>query len=119
MSTSVCWELTCDGLMYCPGKVKTLIRLTLQKLEISAGSMGHLACKGFSFLATVNTNKSFRNWCRYAIEKLKQWAGMVGTVSKISAFRPKGPQFDPRLCWELTGDGLVSSLGGVKDYISA
>ena len=32
---------------------KTVIRLTLQKLEISSDSMGHLACKGFSFLASV------------------------------------------------------------------
>ena len=34
----------------CPvqGESKTLIRLTLQKLETSAGSMGHLARKGFS-----------------------------------------------------------------------
>ena len=23
------------------------------------------------------------------------WAGMVGAVGKISAFRPQGPQFDP------------------------
>ena len=30
---------------------KTLIRLTLQKLEISASSMGHYARKKFSFLA--------------------------------------------------------------------
>ena len=33
----------------CTGKSKTLIRLTLQKPEISAGSMGHLARNGFSF----------------------------------------------------------------------
>ena len=29
------------------------------------------------------------------------WAGAVGTVGKISAFRPQGPQFDPRLCQDL------------------
>ena len=23
------------------------------------------------------------------------WAGVVGTVGKISAFQPQGPQFDP------------------------
>ena len=28
-------------------------------------------------------------------------AGMVGAVGKISAFRPQGPQFDPRLCRDL------------------
>ena len=28
-------------------------------------------------------------------------AGMAGTVSKISAFRPQGPQFDPRLSQDL------------------
>ena len=35
---------------WCPvqGESKTLIRLTLQNPEISAGSMGHLAHKGFS-----------------------------------------------------------------------
>ena len=26
------------------------------------------------------------------------WAGMVGAVGKISAFRPQGPLFDSRLC---------------------
>ena len=38
----------------CPvqGESKTLIRLTLQKLEISASSMGHQAHKGFSFNPT-------------------------------------------------------------------
>ena len=29
------------------------------------------------------------------------WAGMVGAVGKISAFRPQDPQFDPRLCRDL------------------
>ena len=54
MNTSVCLELTCYELVSHPGVVqKTLIRLTLQKLEISAGSMGHLACKGFSWLSLV------------------------------------------------------------------
>ena len=27
-----------------------------------------------------------------------KWAGMVGAVGKISAFKPQGSQFDPRLC---------------------
>ena len=34
----------------------------------------------------------------YTINRLlhtRTWAGMVGAVSKISAFRPQGPQFDP------------------------
>ena len=37
----------------CPiqGESKTLIRLTLEKPEISADSMGHLARKGFSSLS--------------------------------------------------------------------
>ena len=44
---------------YCPvqGESKTLIRLTLQKPEISAGSIGHLARKGFS-LALALTYKN-------------------------------------------------------------
>ena len=49
----------------CPiqGKSKTLIRLTLQKPEISAGSMDHLAREGFSFfliifIALYNTNNA-------------------------------------------------------------
>ena len=29
---------------------------------------------------------------------LSTWAGVVGAVVKISAFRSQGPQFDPRLC---------------------
>ena len=29
------------------------------------------------------------------------WAGVVGAVGKISALRPQGPQFDPRLCRDL------------------
>ena len=29
------------------------------------------------------------------------WAGMVGAVGKITAFRPHGPQFDSRLCRDL------------------
>ena len=55
MSTSVCWELTCDGLVSCPGEVKTLIRLTLQKQELSAGSKGHLARKGLAFFSPLPT----------------------------------------------------------------
>ena len=31
----------------------------------------------------------------------KYRAGMVGAVGKISAFRPQGPQLDPRLCRDL------------------
>ena len=43
----------------CPvqGELKTLIRLTRQKLEISAGSMGSQVRKGFSYLA----NKRYTN----------------------------------------------------------
>ena len=43
----------------CPvqGESKTLIRLTLQKPEISAGSMGHLARKGFSFSLNKLVNR--------------------------------------------------------------
>ena len=35
------------------GESKTLICLTLQKPRISAGSMGHLSRKGFSFSFTM------------------------------------------------------------------
>ena len=38
-----------SGLVFRPGGVKDSHPLTLQKLEISAGSTGHLARKGFSF----------------------------------------------------------------------
>ena len=30
-----------------------------------------------------------------ARKKIMPWAGMVGTVGKIFAFRPQGPKFDP------------------------
>ena len=40
MSTSVCLELTCDGLV--SRSEKTLIHFTVQKPEISTGSMGRL-----------------------------------------------------------------------------
>ena len=36
---------------------KTLIHLTLQKPEISAGSMGHLTRKGFSFIVRIGLIK--------------------------------------------------------------
>ena len=39
------------------GDSKTLVHLTLQKLEISAGSMGHLVRKGFSFHNGVKIKK--------------------------------------------------------------
>ena len=47
MSANVCCELTCDELVP-QGESKTLILLTLQKLEISTGFMVHLAHIGFS-----------------------------------------------------------------------
>ena len=46
------WKVSREGLLkMCPiqGESKTLIRLILQKSERSAGSMGQLARKGFSF----------------------------------------------------------------------
>ena len=49
MSTSVCWELTCNGLVSRPGGVKDSHSLNTTKPEIRAGSMSHLALKGFSF----------------------------------------------------------------------
>ena len=41
---------------YCPfqEESKILIRLTVQKPEISAGSMGNMARKGFSFFIIPN-----------------------------------------------------------------
>ena len=41
---------------YCPiqRELQTLICLTLQKLEISASSMGHLAHKRFSFVYSTS-----------------------------------------------------------------
>ena len=53
MSTSVSWELTCDRLGHVRGELKTLNRLTLQKLEISAGSMGNEARKDLAFFVVV------------------------------------------------------------------
>ena len=50
MSASVCWKLTCDGLVSRPGGSKILICLTPLKPEISADSMGHLTRKGLAFL---------------------------------------------------------------------
>ena len=54
------WELTCYGLVSCPGGVKTLICLTLQKPEISTDSMDQLACKGFSFSLILYYKKTKR-----------------------------------------------------------
>ena len=36
------------------GESKTLIHLTLQKLAIIAGSMGHLACKGLKLITNFH-----------------------------------------------------------------
>ena len=52
MSTSVYWELTYNGLVSHIGGLKTLIRLTPQKPEISTGSMDHQAHKGFRLCRT-------------------------------------------------------------------
>ena len=52
MSTSVCWELTCDGLV--PPRLSSSLLVTVQKLEISAGAMGLLVRKGFN-LSLLNS----------------------------------------------------------------
>ena len=51
MSTSVCWELTCDGLVSRPREVKDFHPLNTTEIEDKRGldSMGNLACEGFSF----------------------------------------------------------------------
>ena len=75
MSTSVCWELTCDGLVYRPGESKSLICLTLWKLEISSGS-SEPQCLGKDL-----------GWKELTINKLKSWLGlyyMMGIVQKPS-----------------------------------
>ena len=50
MSTSVCWKLTGDGLVSRPGEVKDSHLLnTIQKPEISASFIVHLAREMFGF----------------------------------------------------------------------
>ena len=67
-SFSICWELTCDGLVSHPRDVNESHPLsvvkTLQKPEISAGSMGHSARKGFSLakLSKIVVEKSFKKF---------------------------------------------------------
>ena len=58
------------------GESKTLIFLILQKLQISAGSMSHLARKGFSLQQFIN-------------------GVVVGAVGKIPVPRTQGSKFDP------------------------
>ena len=50
MSTSICWELTCDGLVSHPGGVKDSDPLNTTETgdTVRAGCMGHLARKEFS-----------------------------------------------------------------------
>ena len=48
MSTSVWWELTCDGLVSHPGGVKDPHLLNTTETGESAGSMCYQARKGFS-----------------------------------------------------------------------
>ena len=54
--TSVCWELTYDGLVSHPGESKTLIHLTLQKPERNASPMGYQTRKEFSFIKAQISN---------------------------------------------------------------
>ena len=55
----------------CPiqGESKTLIGLTLQKPEISTGSMGHQALQGFSLAQLINNDTNDNN---NTINNLKQ-----------------------------------------------
>ena len=39
--------------------------------------------------------KTFLFWLKKNYNKMVEQAVMVGAVSKISAFQPQGPQFDP------------------------
>ena len=65
MSTGVCWELTCDGLVSRPRGVKDSHPLnTTLKREISARSMGLLARIGFRNL--VHYNRYFNSQSFFA-----------------------------------------------------
>ena len=51
MSTSGCWELTCDGLVSHPGEVKDSHPFNTTETEDKRLlHVGHLALKGFSLL---------------------------------------------------------------------
>ena len=60
---------------YCliQGESKTLIRLTLQKLSLSASSMGHLDRKGF------NDNKKFSSCNQSRIASINYYADVFST----------------------------------------
>ena len=54
MNPSVCCELSCDGLVTSPGGIKDSL-----KLGISAGSVGHKAHKGFTYLLKIESGDFF------------------------------------------------------------
>ena len=54
MSTSICWELTCDGLASGPGGVKDSHPLNTTESGDERWLHGHVARKGFGFLALSN-----------------------------------------------------------------
>ena len=68
----------------CPihGKSKTLIRLTLQKTNISASSMGHLARKGFSFSLASACN-SVRHSTSFSYPQLVSGLITFGNMSQM------------------------------------
>ena len=82
MSTSVCWELTCNGLVSRPGGVKDPHPLnTTVTGDKRRLSVGHLARKGF----TLYKNKSCRILTR--LFKLFNWFNvLVSTCSFFEAF---------------------------------
>ena len=53
MSTSICWELTCDGLVSHPGGIKDSHPLNTTETGDKRRLHGPLDCKGFSFLSII------------------------------------------------------------------
>ena len=83
MSTSVCWDLTCDGLV----KDSHPLNTTGTGLVISAGSKAHLAHKGFSFSSFYSLfafsfwtpSTFFRN--HYVSRYIKSWSWGTQTIT--------------------------------------
>ena len=59
----------------------------------------HMTLSCFIMSLTQRPSQAHRN--STGLKKVYCWVGVVGTVGKISAFWPQGPQFDTRLCQDL------------------
>ena len=58
MSTSVCWELTCYGLVPCPGGVKYFHPLRSSPFDFRGeGGERFCSCKNFFFFFFTQVNK--------------------------------------------------------------